>query len=722
MSSPSAFPSFPSLSAAPDTPPVVPQPLKKRPYATSSARAFSRSALARQSVHTLPSIKHLQHGFAQLALANEQQEGKPRTVADMVGGPMSEEEKRASRRRSRGWRRSIAEQAGDTLDEEEEEVEGEGGLGPAPAAPERDDRMPWEKEGGVGGKVKGVDELREEVLEGMEEVCDRWGLISHLIPSSRPRSRLSNPSSSSRRLSSISTSSSPSRASSPSLFLQPGNLSTEFRPLSPFSDLTDPTSAEGDDGDKQEIPLVLDLLSSTTLAIRRVQAYVVALPSSTFAPPPSFSSSALPLPLGSSDAANLPSSPTSSSKHDLELPYLRISTAARPRTSLTPVAPEKGQGKGKEAENTEGEEPEVLRKLRRKSLEVLGMLRELEGRYRLQPPSSSGPAAGDRSTYSTPLPSPSFPSASSSNPALTSAPEYAKEGVTLDDVLEAFPSAEQALGEWVEAVGGVLAAAGKGKGERRKGRRTSWSGDGEEEEEAQKEDMPEWAKEGAIQRDGLALAHSLLLSHAPHLPSHLTSLLPPYPLPSSPSTRTDLLTLLSTGELLCHAYNAVLRHSSSRGFGFISQGSIHSVPAASQGEGEEGGGGVGSVQMGREGSQMSTVSMVSEDGKGEGKKKKVGRTFRRVENLGMWAAALKFRYSLPLVLPSPTSSSSTPPSLPPNAIPFDPRLITSLRPGWEAMLEKAIRAWGKKVRGEWREENGFGEGGEEGEEGGGGGV
>ncbi|GAA5945783.1 hypothetical protein JCM10213_002726 [Rhodosporidiobolus nylandii] len=641
---PLAFPSGESTSAA-DT--AAPPQRPRQPYQKKSDRAFARSALQRQSVMALPSIRSLQRGFSRLALASETEAetGRAKSIAEMVGGPMSLEEKREARRRSSAARASLG---ASTVEEEEEIAEDdEEDEGRA----ERDLRLPWEKEDAA--VVKTEQELRREVLEGLEGVCERWGLIAHL-----PSLSSSSPSGLSRRLSrsshasaSTSTSSSaePSRSASPSLFLSPH---PDARPLSPFSDATDITSASAPD-----VPLVLDLLALTTSAIRAAQAYVVALPASTFSsasPSPSTAAAARPA-LGASDAANRRSS------HGDDLPHLRLSTAARPRTSVVGAVPlsREAKGKGKEAE---GEEAGCLREMRQTSLEVLGLLREVEGRYRLSASSSftSTPDEGDQAAV---------------------APEY-PSSLTLDAILEAFPQAEEQVAAWVEAVDAVLQNAGSVR--KARGRRSDVSPD--KDDRGEEREMPPWAVE-EVEGGSLARAHLLFLSHAAHHPS--PSAVPSSP-PLDPAARLAFLSALSSGSLLCHAYNAVLRHSSARPFGFIPPQSVHALP-----QGAEGG------EMERADSAMS-----------EGEERKVGGTYRRAENLRLWAGALKFRYSLPLLLQSSSSSAACPSSPSPSAgdaaLVFDAKLVARKEPGWDAMLERAVDAWAEAVGGEWREENGSG--------------
>ncbi|GAA5982301.1 hypothetical protein JCM11641_002001 [Rhodosporidiobolus odoratus] len=652
MTTPLASLAFPST----DEQPVKP---KRKPYTTQSSRSFSRSALQRQSVHALPSIKHLQHGFARLALSAPTQ---PRSIAEMVRGPMSLEDKREARRRTSGIRQPFREDDEDGLQEEEDL-----GLGPAPQAPEVDSRMPWEKEGEE--KVKTESELRDEVLQGLEGVCERWGLLTQLTS-------LSMPSHLSRRLSrsADASTSSPdaSRAASPSLFLaSPATSLAVEEPLSPFSDSAESSTTAASGSSKEEMPLVLDLLSTTTGAIRSVQRYVVSLPSSTFS-----TASASPSPLRPTDASNR------------DLPHLRVSTAARPRTSLalpfsSPSLPtEAGKGKAR----VEDEEPDCLKELRKQSLEVLAVLREIEGQFRLASPSPSSsltPTPGDQP--------PKIPAEHSPS-------------ITFSQVLEAVPAAQKTVTEWVEAVNQIVASAGT----RRKGRgRTSEIsevGGGEEGEE--RDAVPEWARE-EFESGSLARAHALFLAHSQHF--DLPASFPSSPPTVSTASHLALLSHLVSGTLLCHAYNAVLRHSSNRPFGFIPAGSVHDIEETSEKGGKE---------MQRGDSADSEKSEELGGGRGVTSAKKVGRTFRRVENLRVWAAALKFRYFLPLLFPSPSTSAATstvtlssgavaspyPAQASEHALLFDPLLVAREAEGWEGMLEKVIGGWAEAVGREVREQ------------------
>ncbi|GAA5858435.1 hypothetical protein JCM1840_001203 [Sporobolomyces johnsonii] len=699
---PVPFPSTePPSSSAPDGTPAPAQPKPKRAlYSSRTSQPFARSALKRQSVMALPSIAHLQHTYAKLGLGNAPIAG--RNVGEMVGA-LGVEERREARRRSNAIRASLTGGEG-ALEEEQEgdsQEDGEEMLGPEPEKPEVDTRMPWEKTGEAGRTVKDEKELRREVLQGMENVCDKWGLITHLSASHpmRRRSRSSystSPTSLNPPSSSGASTAVPSRAASPTPMQQ--HLTVD-RPFSPFSEAESAATTSS----SSEIPLILDLLTTTTSAIRSVQRFVVALPSS----------SSLHV------STSHPSAPSPADEH------LRISTAARPRTSLAlPVsvssAPmgrsfsSSSSGEGKE-KGTEGASEEGVRKmdgdelllatLRKKSLEVLGMLRDLEGRYRL--PSLSGEdevAASPVDISAPPLTLPlsqpdSTPASSPDSEDPTPIPRYS-DTPTLSDV---DPQADL-VRDWVEVVDQVLSARERQRRRRRARRSGGGEGESEEEEEGEGEEgdgeeVPEWArKEGYA--DPLDRAYSILVGH---LPLDLARTLPN---PSATrQNRESFLDALSNGHLLCLSYNIVLRDSSTRPFGFIPASSIHSFPVPILAPSPAPGPGPESAGMVRTASSQSSEGAGGQGDEQGGKKERekglerVGQTFRRMENLRVWAAALKFRYSLSLGhIPSSPTSSEEPA--------FDPRLIAARKDdsNWRGMLRRAVGEWAEAVGREAREE------------------
>ncbi|KAG8698296.1 hypothetical protein FRC09_007306 [Ceratobasidium sp. 395] len=189
------------------------------------------------------------------------------------------------------------------------------------------------------------------------------------------------------------------------------------------------------------------------------------------------------------------------------------------------------------------------------------------------------------------------------------------------------------------------------------------------EEEEEEEDgvggegeVPDWAATEPFGSDLIARTNALLRYF---LPPPLVSLLPESP------TRESLLSCLSDGQMLCVAYNAAVRKSK-KAWGFINAQSIHDTAAAT--------------------SEEKTAGSL---------------TFRRKENLGLWAAALKLRYVIDIV---PAGSKTSHPTrhfhqAPAPAAPetgaedvaasnlFSPILIAKHEHGWEDMLERAIWEW-----------------------------
>ncbi|KAJ3730741.1 hypothetical protein C8R42DRAFT_14926 [Lentinula raphanica] len=240
-------------------------------------------------------------------------------------------------------------------------------------------------------------------------------------------------------------------------------------------------------------------------------------------------------------------------------------------------------------------------------------------------------------------------------------------------------------------------------------------GDNDDDSEIEDDALPEWAKRSTF----VDRAHSLLLSL---LPPHLHhALLPPSSSPpsSSPSAHALFLQSLSSGQLLCIAYNAGVRKSK-KPWGYINKEGIHDILALQSQNQNQG--------QGTQGTQT-------------------GWTFRRSDNLRLWVGALKLRYMLPIVVPSQTLSSppnpnpthnttsnsnsnsnspsttahNTPlssphpsistsnqklPKFPTNEPPvtFDARVVAKQEEGWEEMLEAVLRRWMWRVVDEKRSE------------------
>ncbi|KAH9929209.1 uncharacterized protein B0H18DRAFT_1117557 [Fomitopsis serialis] len=201
-----------------------------------------------------------------------------------------------------------------------------------------------------------------------------------------------------------------------------------------------------------------------------------------------------------------------------------------------------------------------------------------------------------------------------------------------------------------------------------------------EEDAVEDDDLPEWAKRSTFADNPLGRLHALLVAFLP------VNLLPQ--LPHAPPNRSTLLESLSSGQLLCVAYNVGVRKSR-KPWGFVSKDAIHDIvmlEAQSPGAGQEGEAG------------------------------KRGWTFRRTDNLRLWAAALKLRYLLPITSPARPNAARTPGSVTPSysgtpvpspsasqvrfpsntneePILFDAPMVARLEGAWEDMLEAVVLRW-----------------------------
>ncbi|KAG7440104.1 uncharacterized protein BT62DRAFT_938301 [Guyanagaster necrorhizus] len=199
------------------------------------------------------------------------------------------------------------------------------------------------------------------------------------------------------------------------------------------------------------------------------------------------------------------------------------------------------------------------------------------------------------------------------------------------------------------------------------------------------EDLPEWAKRHTFEGDELGRAHALL---AALLPPPLREALAPA------SPRSAFLDSLSSGQLLCSAYNIGVRKSK-KPWGYVNKDGVHDI--------------------------LSLEKAEKESGNSETPKK--GWTFRRTDNLRLWVGALKLRYMLPIVVPtqvlppshsgpghspsgSPQASQTRFPggtSEPP--IMFDAKVVAGKSEEWEDMLEAVLMRWMRKVVDERRNES-----------------
>lgn len=131
-------------------------------------------------------------------------------------------------------------------------------------------------------------------------------------------------------------------------------------------------------------------------------------------------------------------------------------------------------------------------------------------------------------------------------------------------------------------------------------------------------------------------------------------------------------------------------------WGYISKDAIHDIVALEQAAAED--------------LENKEKEKDKEKEKEEKEKGKRSWTFRRTDNLRLWAAALKLRYLLPVVTPglnthanaNTPGSSNTPLTSPspsktrfPNEPPiyFDAALVARRDEGWEVVLEVLLLRW-----------------------------
>ncbi|KAK7047743.1 hypothetical protein VNI00_006071 [Paramarasmius palmivorus] len=194
------------------------------------------------------------------------------------------------------------------------------------------------------------------------------------------------------------------------------------------------------------------------------------------------------------------------------------------------------------------------------------------------------------------------------------------------------------------------------------------------------DDLPEWAQRNAFLESPLDRCHALIASL---LPTNLQSALVP-----EGSSRSTFLDSLSSGQLLCAAYNTGVRRSK-KPWGYVNKDGIHDIIALEKAAAEAG---------------------------DAGAKGKTGWTFRRTDNLRLWVGALKLRYMLPIVTPAVPAgiggivngattpgSSNTPTTSPlPQSrkfptdeppISFDAKVVAKKEDGWEDMLEAVLLRW-----------------------------
>lgn len=252
--------------------------------------------------------------------------------------------------------------------------------------------------------------------------------------------------------------------------------------------------------------------------------------------------------------------------------------------------------------------------------------------------------------------------------------------------------------------------------------------DGDETEqtddELEDDELPDWAKRATFEDDELGRAYAFLHRF---LPSTYHQFLVPPSAAVQPGwttfdgepSRMAFLSSLSSGQLLCLAYNVCVRKSK-HPWGFVSKEGIHDI--------------------------ISLEKAAASDGR-PAAPNKTGWTFRRTDNLRLWIGAVKLRYMLPiqipsqlvnalppslLQLPSVASSASAnsrpvsrgPPTSPngktgflvgaqtipegksqtkgSDAVLFDASAVAKKDEGWEQMLETVLLKWMWKAVGEKR--------------------
>ncbi|WVQ74480.1 hypothetical protein IAR50_004081 [Cryptococcus sp. DSM 104548] len=351
-----------------------------------------------------------------------------------------------------------------------------------------------------------------------------------------------------------------------------------------------------------------------------------------------------------------------------------------------------------------------LADLRKAALEVLNALRVLEEGLRVGDTVLQGPSLDQSMVYSEPE---SFDSdydsdsynlnvlAQSQDASLSSQPweeriasegrEYrVMEGAEWEKVAR---DTREGVGKWVGVVEKLFVVGGKGD----IGQEEAWT----------KED---WDGK-VLERIHTFLRTNLSLDLALHLPP-----------PQNPDFATGFLSALSDGYILIEAYNTSLLKSS-KPWGFIPEEDVH--PTLNPGGSDESG----------------TATPTNDE-----VKKDKEWTFRRVGNLTCFAAALKHRFQLPIVMPSANTSTFLQPQRPiapprpekdtrairteqessleratspprrvslPSAssgrgkdvarIDFDPMVVAKRLEGWEAMLEEVVGKWVENVAKEVRD-------------------
>ena len=153
------------------------------------------------------------------------------------------------------------------------------------------------------------------------------------------------------------------------------------------------------------------------------------------------------------------------------------------------------------------------------------------------------------------------------------------------------------------------------------------------------------------------------------------------PLDKPDSSNTAFLECLSDGQLLCLAFNSAIAQSSRR-WAFIPTEQIHDLISltAQQPTSRT------SLESRRAPSELSE----------SGDSARIGLTFRRLENLRLFLAALRLRYGVSL-LPSHQREKGTSKDAGAEAVEVDLKVVSRKDPGWEAMMERIVFSWTRAV-------------------------
>ncbi|CAO1632406.1 unnamed protein product [Sympodiomycopsis kandeliae] len=410
------------------------------------------------------------------------------------------------------------------------------------------------------------------------------------------------------------------------------------------------------------------------------------------------------LPSGLAQAATLPASREESPQRRATAPVMTNPPSTQSQLSSTFVTA-----------NAVQDDPLVV--VRSSALEVLGMLRSLEEKSRVtKVPDSWGPSSRPRlpSTVSIRMmrdyseggeswtPGPKSLDAPNARMPMRIPKEDADEEVEgflyrTDITLRSLEKEREIVSKYLGIVDSVLASVGKAK-ELRKYMRGNLNAEGVVANDADvhtadsklsihldstgtedEEKLPLWARKD-FTGDGFSRLHSLLLDVLPDLPPEVLIVSPnPDGEPNSlVDAQTHLLSLLSDGQILCHAYNASLRRSG-RPWGFIQSSAIHDV------KGEE------------EAYRLRLEEEDYNEEEGSQMRQPQGWTFRRIENLKRFSAAIALRYGIKTSTVKGSSSFITGNNKSSLTMQFEPSRIARMEGNWKEMLYDVVAKWVEMV-------------------------